>query len=192
MLQLCLPGFERGSETDSLFFALRFDAENAAAIVLLRERLCLENGLRGRRIAADLLHVTLHGVGAYDGLPNIVIEKACEAGEAISTATFALTFDRAMSFKNNGGKRPLVLLPSRDLAGLFSLHFVLGEAIKRAGIMRQVRSHFTPHMTLLYARQQVQERPVEPIRMDVRDFALVHSIVGHSRHIELARWSLRG
>jgi hypothetical protein len=55
--QLFLPGFERGSAIDFIFFALLLDAEHASRIVKLREYLCEENGLEGSRIAASLLHI---------------------------------------------------------------------------------------------------------------------------------------
>ena len=81
-----LPGFQPNPELDLLFFALRVGAENATRVVQLCDRLCRQNGLSGRRIAADLLHITLRGVGAYDGLPNFIIERACEAGATVSTS----------------------------------------------------------------------------------------------------------
>jgi 2'-5' RNA ligase len=146
--RLYLPGFQPNPEFDLLFFALRIGAKNAAHVAELCDRLCHENGLRGRRIGADLLHITLRGVGAYDGLPHFIIERACEAGAKVSTAPFPLMFNRAMSFNSGRGKRPLVLCPSHDLAGLFKLHFALGEAMKRARVGRHLRSHFTPHMTV--------------------------------------------
>jgi RNA 2',3'-cyclic 3'-phosphodiesterase len=187
-----LPGLQFNPELDLLFFALRVAAESAVRVVQLCDRLCHQNELRGPRIATDLLHVTLRGVGAYDGLPNFIVERACEAGAAVSTPPFPLMFDRAMSFNGGRGKRPLVLCPSYDLAGLFKLHFVLGEAMKRARIGRHLRSHFAPHMTLLCDGRGVRELPIEPILMNVRDFVLVHSIIGQHKHIELARWPLRG
>jgi len=73
--QLFLPGFERNPALDSLFFALLLEAENASQIVRLRQRLCEEFGLSGRRIATDRLHISLHGIGAYDGLPRAVVQK---------------------------------------------------------------------------------------------------------------------
>ena len=160
-----LPGFQPNPELDLLFFALRVGAASAARVMQLRDRLCHENGLKGRRIATDLLHVTLRGIGAYHGLPNFVIERAREAGATVSTSPFRLLFDRAMSFNGGQGKRPLVLCPSDDLAGLFRLHFALGEAMKRARIGRHLRSQFTPHMTLLYDSRVVPERRIEPILM---------------------------
>jgi hypothetical protein len=45
---------------------------------------------------------------------------------------------------------------------------------------------------LLYESRAVRELPIEPILMNVRDFVLVHSIIGQHNHIELARWPLRG
>jgi RNA 2',3'-cyclic 3'-phosphodiesterase len=187
-----LPGFQPNPELDLLFFALRVGVENAARVVQSCDRLCRQNGLRGRRIAADLLHITLHGVGAYDGLPDFVVERAREAGASVSTSPFPLMFDLAVSFNSGRGKRPLVLCPTSDLAGLFRLHLVLGEAMKRARIARHLRSRFTPHMTLLYDTRIVPELRIEPILIHVRDFVLVHSIVGQQKHIELARWPLRG
>src|SRR3984885_13967274 len=100
--RLYFPGFQPNPELDRMFFAVRVGAENAVSVVQLCDRLCHQNGLRGRRIAADLLHITLRGVGAYDGLPNFIVERAREAGPAVSTPPFPLTFDRVMSF--NGGR----------------------------------------------------------------------------------------
>jgi len=47
-------------------------------------------------------------------------------------------------------------------------------------------------VTLLYDDVLVQERAVEPIRWTVSEFVLVHSLLGQTRHIPLARWSLGG
>ncbi len=157
-----LPHLHPNPELDLLFFAVRISAESAGRVVQLCERLCHENGLRGPRIATDLLHVTLRGVGAYDGLPNFIVERAREAGATVSTSPFRLLFDRAMSFNGGQGKRPLVLCPSHDLAGLFRLHFALGEAMKRARIGRHLRSQFTPHMTLLYDGQWCRNDALSP------------------------------
>jgi 2'-5' RNA ligase len=110
----------------------------------------------------------------------------------VSTSPFPLIFDRVVSFRIRSAKRPVVLCPGYDLTRLFALHAVLGEAMRRTRIGRHRRSHFTPHMTLLYDRRVVQEQPIKPIRMDVQDFVLVHSLVGQRRYIELARWPLRG
>jgi 2'-5' RNA ligase len=185
------PGFEPRPPRDNLFFGLS-QASSAAAIARAAEGLRHLYGLNGRLIGQERLHVSLHAIGLYDGLPNFVIERACEVGAMVSTSPFPLVFDRVMSFDNRRGKRPFVLRPGYDLARLFTLHEVLGEAMKRARIGRYVTSRFTPHMTLLYDSRVVRERPIEPVRMNVNDFVLIHSLVGQSRYIELARWPLRG
>ena len=57
---------------------------------------------------------------------------------------------------------------------------------------RPVASQVTPHVTLLYDDVLVEERAVEPIRWTVREFVLVHSLLGQTRHVPLARWPLGG
>jgi RNA 2',3'-cyclic 3'-phosphodiesterase len=177
---------------DRLFFGLPSQQGAATAIMRAARGLRRFHGLNGRLIEPRCLHVSLHGIGQYDGLPNFAVELACEAAAMVSTPPFPLLFDRVVSFDNKSEKRPVVLLPGCDLAPLFKLHHALGEAMKRARIGRHVRPHFAPHMTLLYDSRVVRERPIEPIRIDVQDFVLVHSLVGRRRHIELARWPLRG
>jgi RNA 2',3'-cyclic 3'-phosphodiesterase len=190
--QLHLPGFELRPARDNLFFGIVSRSNSAAAIFNAADSLRSLYGLNGRLIERERLHVSLHTVGLFDGPPKFMIERACEAGAMVSTSPFPLMFDRVMSFDNKRDRRPLVLRPGYDLASLFTLHSVLGNAMKRARIGRHVMSRFVPHMTLLYDRRVIMERPIEPIQMNVRDFVLVHSLVGQSRYIELARWPLRG
>src|SRR6266850_7250416 len=118
--QLLLPGFERHPAFDVLFFGLLLEAENASRIVQLRKRLCEEFGLSGRRIAADLLHISLHGIGAYDGLPRAVVQRAKQAGAAVLAQPFDIVLDRAMSFGPKRKVRPFVLTHwRRSGAGYF-------------------------------------------------------------------------
>jgi 2'-5' RNA ligase len=189
--QLFLPGFERVPAFDVLFFALLLEAESASRIVKLRERLCEEFGLSGRRIAADRLHISLHGIGAYDGLPRAAVQRAKEAGgAAVLAKPFDIVLDRAMSF---GPKREVLpfVLRTGDEAALVTFHWLLGGAMKNAGF-RRIASRFTPHMTLLYGDRAVAERSVDAIQWTVRDFVLIQSLRGRGQHIRLARWSLRG
>src|SRR5439155_1207844 len=50
---------------------------------------------------------------------------------------------------------------------------------------------FTPHMTLLYDRQRIEEAPIEPINWMVSEMVLVESLVGQTIHRHLARVPLR-
>jgi 2'-5' RNA ligase len=47
-------------------------------------------------------------------------------------------------------------------------------------------------MTLLYDDRSVAEQAVETIGWTAREFVLVHSLLGQTRHIPLGRWPLRG
>jgi len=53
-----------------------------------------------------------------------------------------------------------------------------------------VKSSYTPHVTLLYDSQRVVQQAVETVAWTVREFVLVHSLLGQTRHIALMRWSL--
>jgi RNA 2',3'-cyclic 3'-phosphodiesterase len=190
--QLFLPGFEPNPAMNFLFFAFLVGAENAARITQLRERLCHDSGLKGRRIAADLLHITLHGIGAYEGLPGAVVERAREAGAAISAKAFDVVLDRAMSFDRKRSGCPLVLRAGNESA-LMAFHQLLGGAMKSVGF-RRVTSQFSPHVTLLYGDRVMAARSIEAVRWTVRDFVLVQSLRrrGRGKYIHLARWPLRG
>jgi 2'-5' RNA ligase len=47
-------------------------------------------------------------------------------------------------------------------------------------------------VTLLYDDHLVAEHAVEPVSWVVREFALVHSLIGKTSHIVLGRWSVSG
>jgi 2'-5' RNA ligase len=190
--QLFLPGFERNSALDYLFFALLLGAKNAPSIVQLRERLCHEHGLKGQRIATNLLHLSLHGIGEYDGVPRTVVEAAMQAAARVSTRPLDIVFDRAMSFNRNREGQPFVLRAGNDRA-VVQFYRLLGEALKSVGF-RRVASRFTPHMTLLYGDHIVKERAIEAVRWTAHDFVLLQSLRGrgHSEYNRLARWRLRG
>jgi len=187
-----LPGLEPKSALDYLFFALLLDTQDAPSIVQLRERLRRECGLKGRSVATKLLHISLHGIGSYEGAPRAVVEAAKQAATRISARPLDIVFDHAMSFDRKREGKPFVLRADTDFA-LMDFYRLLGEAMKSVGF-RRVTPRFTPHMTLLYGDRIVKERPIEAVRWTVRDFALVQSLRGrgHSDYIHLARWPLRG
>jgi 2'-5' RNA ligase len=81
-----------------------------------------------------------------------------------------------------------VLFGDEGLRELRRFRRMLGAAMTRKGLRRRAAGDFTPHVTLLYDRREVEELPIEPISWTVRDFVLVHSRQGH---LHLARWPLR-
>jgi len=64
-----------------------------------------------------------------------------------------------------------------------------GGALAKAGVGAR---QSTPHLTLLYDARRVDEQPIDPIRWTVREFVLVHSLLGQTRYIPLGKWPLRG
>jgi 2'-5' RNA ligase len=97
-----------------------------------------------------------------------------------------------VSFRTGGRKRPFVLRSGKDLVALMAFQQAIGMAMKKAGIGRWVQPQFTPHVTLLYDDHLVSEQTVESVSWTVREFVLVHSLLGQTQHIPLGRWPLRG
>jgi 2'-5' RNA ligase len=180
-----------GPFTDRLFFAIFPDAATADRIARAAGRLKTENGLRGRPLQAGRFHVTLHHVDDYHGLPEDVVSAVCRAAEAVRFAPFEVEFDRAVSFSGRPGNRPFVLRGGNGLAILEAFQSGLAQALIQARVGRKP-GKFAPHMTLLYDNVVARERPIEPIRWTVGEFVLVHSLLGQTRHIPLARWPLDG
>ncbi|MEO6291836.1 MAG: 2'-5' RNA ligase family protein, partial [Burkholderiaceae bacterium] len=144
--------------TDRLFFAILPDPATAARIGAFTQQLSSEHGLRGRPLLADRLHITLHHLGDYAGLPDGLIDSACQAAGQIKTAPFDVTFERVLSFGRKSRNRPIVLLgnqaESGGLADLMSFQKDLYAQMCRAGLQgdKQIarkNANFTPHTTLL-------------------------------------------
>lgn len=183
-LALDLDGRGRGSShSDNLYFAVLPDEEILPRIVGAASDLRRQHGLSSRIRPARLLHITLAGVGEFDRAPDAAVAAAKRMGDGVRVAPFIVTFDRASSFITRDS-HPLVLRCDQGTAELTRLRNALG----RSG----ARSAFAPHVTLMYDRQTIPDTNLEPITWTVREFVLVHSLVGKSRHNHLARWRLDG
>lgn len=192
--QLSLIGFDPPPKrTDRLFFAIFPDTDAAARMGRLTDRLRTEQHLRGRPLDATRLHVTLHHVGDYAGLPEQLVDQARDAAAMVAMLPFDVCFNRVASFRRSQSL-PLVLRGDEqaERGGLMSFQQALGQAMTQVGLGRMVNQRYTPHVTLLYDDRNVAEHPVEPINWTVREFVLVHSLLGQHRHVPLGRWPLRG
>lgn len=182
-----------GSPTDRLFFAIFPDAAAAALIEQLALRIREEKGLRGKPLLLDRFHVTLNHLGDFWGVPPSIAAPALEAGSHVKAKPFEIVFDRVESFRNRPRNRPLVLRgQKRGVASLLAFQKALGQAMEAAGLGKRVETRFTPHATLLYDDRGVMERAVDPISWTAREFVLVHSLLGKTKHIPLGRWPLNG
>lgn len=188
--QLSLGGFAAAVPTDRLFFAVFPDAAAGEAIARLAQDIGRQHGLRGTPLKRERLHITLHHLGDYVGLPAAVIEQAQRAAAQVVATAFEVAFDRVKSFAGRAEKKPCVLLGAEGDTPLQSLRGQLGERLIQAGLGKQVTREFTPHVTLRYERILVPEQSVAPIAWTVREFALVHSLLGKTEHRILQRWAL--
>ncbi|SIT37415.1 Phosphoesterase HXTX [Paraburkholderia ribeironis] len=194
--QLWLPGLEAPpTPTDGLFFAVFPDANTAASIAKFAQQLCGQAGVRRKPLAAGRLHVTLHHLGNFaGGLPQARVDGAIRAAASISMAPFSVEFGSVVSFASKPRLGPMVL-GGGDVVGLHALHDALGEALHDVGFGERAGASATPympHVTLAYGMPWAAMRPVEPVCWNVREFALIHSLLGRSRHLVLARWPLTG
>jgi 2'-5' RNA ligase len=176
--------------TDRLFFAIFPGTEVGARIAQLAQYLRSEHGLKGKPLEAPRLHITLYHLGDYAGLPQDIVAAAIAAAASVAMPPFEVVLDRVLSFPTRLGNRPFVLAGHDGVDALTVFQRTLCAALDKAGIGDRVKPQYTPHVTLLYDNHLVVERPVGPVHWTVREFMLVHSLVGKAVYVPLARWSL--
>lgn len=189
--QMGFGDFGSSQPTDRLFFALFPDDAAAARIADIAQSLRSQHGLRGKPLRTDRLHVTLHHLGDYAGVPDDLVAKAGEAAARVDMPAFEAVFDSASSFSRQPRNRPFVLRGEAGVAALLDLQSALGRSMAACGIGRLVEYKFTPHVTLLYDDRSVAAEPIEPVAWTVREFVLVRSLLGKTEHRILGRWPLR-
>ena len=195
--QLWLPSFEAASKpTDRLFFAIFPDHAAAHHIAQLARRLHNKYRLQGEPVQTKRFHVSLYHLGDYFHLPQDVVARAKEAASSIAMRSFELGFDCVANFSGRrvGPERPrshpLVLRANEGVAEATALRQALISTIGKGDFPPKTRTIYTPHLTLLYDERRTPEHLVETIRWTVREFVLVHSLIGQARHVLLERWPL--
>lgn len=185
--QPSLPGLKI-RRIDRLFLALRPDA---ATVDTIRRRLlpelCLENQVLGRARRVHALHVSLVGIGTYEGVPKVRVARVSEAVARFAYPAFDVGFDRITRFSPSGA---VVLAGGADLRSLHEFSRAIRSALRKSGVKVPADASFNPHMTLVYSKNPFDERRVTPVRWRVREVVLIHSMVGHSRHVILESWPL--
>jgi 2'-5' RNA ligase len=164
------------------------DAAAAAQAVTITDTLFSAHGLSGRRLNPRRLHVSLHHIGDFAGLPVEVVARAQGAGDGLRHAPVAIRFDRAGSFVRRHRTLPLVLRGGGQVIPLIAFQHALGLALARQGFRPD--KHYTPHMTLLYDPRYVPAREVTPVEWTAREFVLIRSIIGKSKYEVMGRWAL--
>jgi 2'-5' RNA ligase len=180
----------RSQLTDRLFFAAHPDAEAARHIHRLAQRLHDERQLSGKPLGVARYHITLIFLGDFAGTPQPLVDGLRRLAAQAAMVPFQVAFDRVESFRKRRDRAPVVLLGDDGADGLLELREAIGRPFEEAGLMRLAPA-FTPHLTLLYDAQRVESLPIAPITWTVREFSLVHSLIGHARHTVLERWPLQ-
>ncbi|WEZ84786.1 2'-5' RNA ligase family protein [Rhizobium sp. 32-5/1] len=176
----------------NLFLAIVPERDTALQAVEIGRHAAVEYGLSRHLRPHQLMHVSLNAVGAYTHLPDDVVFTVSEAMSAVRAMPFEVSFDRIMSFAT-GYSRPLVLTSAVRSEEMMDLHVQLAKEMWSAGLIFSYNPRFKPHMTLLYDEATVAERELaEPVRWTVREFVLIHSLVGRSEYEYLGRWPLLG
>lgn len=194
-----MPGMQTGFEgfalpvpTDRLFLALFPDAATAARIAALATEQCKSRGFHGKPLRSDRLHVTLFHLGDWAGVPDELVSAAKQAAGSLSESQFDLAFDTVASFAVRRPQKPFVLKAASGNDALRGFHARLAQGLRRAGLAQWTRGSFEPHVTLVYDPQVIPPQRVETIGWRTREFALVHSLLGQTLHMPLARWEFAG
>jgi 2'-5' RNA ligase len=193
--EFCCDGSEgrrRPKKPETLFFAIRPDAETAVRVARLRDQFVAGLALKGTPLKTERLHVSLCHVGDYTRLRSRHIYRAKRAAKTVALAPFVVTFGAIASLEPawpvdaQWYRRPLALLAAGR--SLCELRRLLDSGLHKFGASDV--EEFQPHMTLLYGPTAVPVQAIEPIRLAVDEFVLIHSERGLTRHHTIERWPL--
>lgn len=165
------------------FFAVRPPVVLARAMA----QSALWFGPGSENVRPDRLHVTLDILDDFPLFPAEAAERLKAAGAAVAAEPFEIVLDQAV-----GSSRSVALKPQRKVVGLHRLAEAIGEQRSRAGLPLRQDYAFSPHLTLFYRDGRPFTQRIEPIRWEVEEFFLVHSLVGRTRHELIGRWPLAG
>lgn len=180
------------AEAHRLFFALWPDTATRAALGRAASALQSQRPeVHGRWVDAERYHVTLQFLGGHPGaFPDALARSICDVAAALPPSpSFTLRIDVAGSF--GGRTAPWWLGASRMPDPLQDLWQRLGDALRDAGLRRDERRDFTPHVTVL--RDPGCNLPTTELReasidWPVNAFSLVHS--GDRGYAVLDTWPL--
>jgi 2'-5' RNA ligase len=185
-----LPGFSPPTPTDRLFLAIFPDLDTAARIAALADEQIARHGLRCKPLLPGRLHVTLFHLGDSTGLRQDVVDAAIRASSRLHAKPFELRFDEIASFRGRRDKSPFVLKASGGNEALHAFHVELGRGLREEGLPSLDGNRYEPHITMAYGARLAAAENVAPIAWPAEEFVLVHSLLGKTRHIPLARWHL--
>jgi 2'-5' RNA ligase len=182
-----LPPYLQPKQRDRLFFGVLLDSYAALRVSRCGHEFCQENHVIGKPRGKHLLHIALHHLGDHRHVPERTIFAAKRAAETLSLPAFEVSLNALATVSQGPSGRQALVFPAEG-AGLVALHHGLGGTLRRVGL--RATEHFRPHVAFLHGPYAMAQRSIEPIRFMVREFALIHSDAGLSKHNVIGRWSL--
>lgn len=131
-------------------------------------------------------------MGKPDRLRKPLEMALLDAGDAVRSACFDITLDTAMRFTARNGQFPFVLCADLDtIQSALRLRQSLASEQADAGLQVTGVSSYLPHVVLLESHAiEAIEEAITPIQWRAREFVLVRSFFGQSRHQVIGRWPL--
>jgi RNA 2',3'-cyclic 3'-phosphodiesterase len=182
---------EQGGPT-RLFFSIFPDPPVAVRIGHVAQHLRREYGLSSRPLLRSRFHCSLCPCEDSDRASPAFVAEVLKAAAKVRFPAFRVSFNCAKSFSGRKNNHPLVLTGEDGVIGLIMLYSSLSTEMRGIGFRSKIASAFTPHITLLYDSCRIDEQSIEPICWTVREFVLVRSLIGKTKHVWIDRWRLRG
>lgn len=176
----------------SYFFALQPADEARDAIAAAAERFRKSHRATGAVVPVESLHLSLCPKGKPERLRQPLEAALLEAAGAVHAAGFDVSLDTAMRFSPKDGQFPLVLCADgQTTASAMQLRKAIAAEQLRAGLQVSGVSSYLPHVVLLegHAIESIEDA-ITPIHWKAREFVLVRSFFGQSRHEVIGRWPL--
>ena len=175
------------------FFALLPDEQARQEMTRAGERFRKSHRLIGTSVEPHDLHLTLCDMGKPEWLAHTLESVLMTAAGQVKATAFAVALDSAMRLSAaRDNQFPFVLgADNPSAAAALALRRAIAEAQQQLGLRVAGVSSYLPHVTLLRGSNidAVQES-MTPIGWPAREFVLIRSFFGQSRHEVIGRWPL--
>ena len=175
------------------FFALLPDEQARAEMARAGERFRKSHRLIGTPVDPDDLHLTLCEMGKPEWLQLPLDDVLMAAAGQVRVTGFPMALDSAMRLSAaRDNQYPFVLgADNPSAAAALVLRRAIAQAQQQLGLHVAGISSYLPHVTLLRGSNidAVQES-MAPIGWMAREFVLIRSFFGQSRHEVIGRWPL--
>ncbi len=174
------------------FFAVLPDDGVRADITDIGERFRKSHRVNGVSVGVDSLHLGLCPMGRLERSTQPLEAALLAAASTVRASGFQIILESAMRFTAKDGQFPFVLCADGgSMLAALELRKAIAAAQLAVGLRVSGVSSFMPHVVLQHAHQiDSIEESIPPIHWPVRDFVLIRTFFGHSRHEVVGRWPL--